>query len=236
MGISFAIPIDMAMEVQNQLRAHGKVSRGRIGVVIQELNKELADSFGLNKAQGAAVNAVEKGGPADRAGVEAGDVILKFDGKTIVNSSDLPRIVGNTKPGSKVPMQLWRKGSLKEVSVVVAEISDEKNTVRAARNVRPAERPANRLGLVLSEPSADQRRELKISSGLLIEDVRSSNSRVDLRPGDIILALISRGENIELKSVDQFNRLLAQFDKSANVTLLVRRGEQQTFVTIKGMP
>ena len=133
-------------------------------------------------------------------------------------------------------MQLWRKGSLKEVSVVVAEISDEKNTVRAARNVRPAERPANRLGLVLSEPSADQRRELKISSGLLIEDVRSSNSRVDLRPGDIILALISRGENIELKSVDQFNRLLAQFDKSANVTLLVRRGEQQTFVTIKGMP
>ncbi|HQO29949.1 MAG TPA: DegQ family serine endoprotease, partial [Accumulibacter sp.] len=236
MGISFAIPIDMAMEVQNQLRAHGKVSRGRIGVVIQELNKELADSFGLNKAQGAAVNAVEKGGPADRAGVEAGDVILKFDGKTIVNSSDLPRIVGNTKPGSKVPMQLWRKGSLKEVSVVVAEIPDEKNTVRAARNVRPAERPANRLGLVLSEPSAEQRRELKINNGLLIEDVRNSNSRADLRPGDIILALISRGENIELKSVDQFNRLLAQFDKSANVTLLVRRGEQQTFVTIKGMP
>ncbi len=236
MGISFAIPIDMAMEVQNQLRAHGKVSRGRIGVVIQELSKELADSFGLNKAQGAAVNAVEKGGPADRAGVEAGDVILKFDGKTIVNSSDLPRIVGNTKPGSKVPMQLWRKGSLKEVSVVVAEIPDEKNTVRAARNVRPAERPANRLGLVLSEPSAEQRRELKINNGLLIEDVRNSNSRADLRPGDIILALISRGENIELKSVDQFNRLLAQFDKSANVTLLVRRGEQQTFVTIKGMP
>ncbi len=236
MGISFAIPIDVAMEVQNQLRAHGKVSRGRIGVVIQELSKELADSFGLNKAQGAAVNAVEKGGPADRAGVEAGDVILKFDGKTIVNSSDLPRIVGNTKPGSKVPMQLWRKGSLKEVSVVVAEIPDEKSAVRAAKNVRPAERPANRLGLVLSEPSAEQRRELKINNGLLIEDVRNSNSRTDLRPGDIILALISRGENIELKSVDQFNRLLAQFDKSANVTLLVRRGEQQTFVTVKGMP
>ena len=236
MGISFAIPIDVAMEVQNQLRAHGKVSRGRIGVVIQELSKELADSFGLNKAQGAAVNAVEKGGPADRAGVDAGDVILKFDGKTIVSSSDLPRIVGNTKPGSKVPMQLWRKGSLKEVSVVVAEIPDEKSATRVSKNVRPAERPANRLGLVLSELSAEQRRELKISSGLLIEDVRNSNSRVDLRPGDIILALISRGENIELKSVDQFNRLLAQFDKSANVTLLVRRGEQQTFVTIKGMP
>lgn len=234
MGISFAIPIDVAMEVQTQLRAHGKVSRGRIGVVIQEVTKELADSFGLNKVQGAAVNAVEKGGPADRAGVEAGDVILRFDGKPISTSSDLPRIVGGSKPGSKVPMQLWRKGSLKEVSVVVAEIPEEKSASRVAKTAKPAERPANRLGLVLSETSAEQRRELKINGGLLIEEVRSGAARVDLRPGDIILALISRGENIELKSVDQFNRLLAQFDKSANVTLLIRRGEQQTFVTIKG--
>jgi len=234
MGISFAIPIDVAMEVQTQLRAHGKVSRGRIGVVIQEVTKELADSFGLNKVQGAAVNAVEKGGPADRAGVEAGDVILRFDGKSISSSSDLPRIVGSTRPGSKVPMQLWRKGALKEVSVVVAEIPEEKTTSRVARTAKPAERQANRLGLVLSETSVEQRRDLKINGGLVIEDVRGGAARVDLRPGDIILALISRGENIELKSVDQFNRLLAQFDKSANVTLLIRRGEQQTFVTIKG--
>jgi serine protease Do len=109
MGISFAIPIDVAMEVQNQLRANGKVSRGRIGVVIQEMTKELAESFGLGaKTQGAAVNAVEKGGPADKAGIEAGDVIIAFNGKPITNSSDLPRIVGATKPGSKVTLQLWR--------------------------------------------------------------------------------------------------------------------------------
>jgi serine protease Do len=111
MGISFAIPIDVAMEVQAQLRATGKVSRGRIGVVIQEVTKELAESFGLSKAQGAAVNAVEKGGPAEKAGIEPGDVILKFDGKTIGSSSDLPRIVGSTKPGSKVTIQVWRKGT-----------------------------------------------------------------------------------------------------------------------------
>jgi serine protease Do len=118
MGISFAIPIDVAMEVQAQLRASGKVSRGRIGIVIQEVNKDLADSFGLNKAQGAAVNAVEKGGPAEKAGIEPGDVILKFDGKAIVNSSDLPRIVGSTRPGSRVMIQVWRKGSSRDLPVV----------------------------------------------------------------------------------------------------------------------
>ncbi|MBL8396350.1 MAG: DegQ family serine endoprotease [Candidatus Accumulibacter sp.] len=235
MGISFAIPIDVAMEVQGQLRAAGKVSRGRIGVVIQELTKELAESFGLGKAQGAVVNAVEKGGPADRAGIEPGDVILRFDGKTIASSSDLPRIVGSTKPGSKATLQVWRKGTTRDLSVVVAEIPEDKVATRSTRSARPAERAANRLGLVVSELTAEQKRELKLDGGLLIEEVRNNTARADLRPGDVILALIARGENIELKSADQFNRLLAQFEKSAHVTLLVRRGELQTFVTIKGL-
>ncbi len=235
MGISFAIPIDVAMEVQAQLRASGKVSRGRIGIVIQEVNKDLADSFGLSKAQGAAVNAVEKGGPAEKAGIEPGDVILKFDGKTIVNSSDLPRIVGSTRPGSRVMIQVWRKGSSRDLPVVVGEIAEEKVAARSKRGARPVERTANRLGLVVSELTAEQKRELKVNGGLLIEDVRSNAVRADLRPGDVILALISRGESTEIKSAEQFNRLLAQFDKAANVTLLVRRGEMQTFVTIKGL-
>lgn len=235
MGISFAIPIDVAMEVQAQLRANGKVSRGRIGVVIQEVTKELAESFGLSKAQGAAVNAVEKGGPAEKAGIEAGDVILRFDGKTIGSSSDLPRIVGSTKPGSRVTIQIWRKGATRDVSVVIGEIAEEKLASRSSRSAKSPDRTANRLGLVVSELTAEQKRELKVNGGLLIEDVRNNAARVDLRPGDVILALITRGENIEIKSSDQFNRLLAQFDKSANVTLLVRRGELQTFVTIKGL-
>ena len=231
MGISFAIPIDVAMDVQGQLRASGKVSRGRIGVVIQELTRELAESFGLATAQGAVVNAVERGGPADKAGVEAGDVILKFDGKPVANSSDLPRIVAASKPGTRITMQVWRKGALRDLTVVVGEVADEGG--KTARAAKPAEQPANRLGLVVSELNAEQRRELKIDGGLLVEDVRGSAARSELRAGDVILALIVRGENIELRSVAQFNKLLGQVDKNANVTLLVRRGELQTFVTIK---
>lgn len=235
MGISFAIPIDVAMEVQGQLRTAGKVSRGRIGVVIQEVTKDLADSFGLGKAQGAAVSSVEKGSPADKAGIEAGDVILKFDGRSVTNSSDLPRIVGATRPGAKVSVQVWHKGASKDLSVVVGEIPEDKALVKSGKSSKPVEVAANRLGLVVSELTAEQKRELKLAGGLLVEEIRSNAARADLRPGDVILALISRGVPSELKSVEQFNKLLAQFDKNANVTLLVRRGEAQTFVTIKGL-
>ena len=236
MGISFAIPIDVAMEVQGQLRANGKVSRGRIGVVIQEITKDLADSFGLSKVQGAAVSSVEKGGPADKAGIEAGDVILKFDGKTISNSNDLPRMVGATRPGTKVSIQIWRKGANKELSLIVGEILDEKVATKALKNSKTVEAAAaNRLGLVLSELTEEQKRELKVDGGLFIEDIRSNVVRADLRTRDVILALISRGISTEIKSIDQFNKMLAQLDKSAHVTLLIRRGEVQTFVTIKGL-
>jgi serine protease Do len=235
MGISFAIPIDVAMEVQGQLRATGKVSRGRIGVVIQEVSQELAESFGLSKAQGAAVNAVEKGSPAEKAGIEPGDVILKYEGKAVTNSSDLPRVVGATRPGTKVSVQVWRKGGTKDLTVIIGEIPDEKLTSKGGKNTRPAEVTANRLGLVVSELSAEQKRELKINGGLVIEDIRGNVARADLRPGDIILAFISRGVSTDVKNVDQFNKLLSQFDKVANITLLVRRGEMQTFITIKGV-
>lgn len=233
MGVAFAIPIDVAMEVQSQLRASGRVSRGRIGVVIQELTKELAESFGLPKPAGALVNSVEKGGPADKAGVEPGDIILKFDGKTVNASSDLPRIVGATKPGSNVVMQVWRKGATRELTVNVGEIPEDKIAQRGQRKARPAEPAANRLGLVLSEPTAEQKRELKITSGLLVEDVRSNGSRSELRRGDVILAVVHKGVSTEAKSVEQFNKLLAQFEKSATITLLVKRGDQQTYLTVK---
>lgn len=236
MGISFAIPIDVAMDVQNQLKIGGKVSRGRIGVVIQEVTKELAESFGLSKTQGAIVNSVEKGGPADKAGVEAGDVILKFDGKPVTTSNDLPRIVGASKPGARIAMQVWRKGSTRELTVVVGEMPEEKTVARSGKSVKPAEQTANRLGLIVSELTREQQRELKVMGGLLVEEVRGNTARADLRPGDVILALIAKGDNTEIRSVDQFNKLLGQFDKGANITLLVRRGELQTFVTIKGLP
>ena len=235
MGVSFAIPIDVAMDIQNQLRASGKVSRGRLGVVIQEVNKELADSLGLLKPMGAVVNAVEKGGPADKAGLEPGDVILRFDGRPINASADLPRIVGATRPGTRSLVQVWRKGSTRDITVVVGEMQEDKSAQRLAKTQRPPEQAANRLGLVLSELTAEQKRELKLGAGLAVEEIRSGAPRSDLRVGDIIIAVISKGATTELKSVEQFSKLLQQFEKGSNVTLLIRRGELQTFITIKGI-
>lgn len=233
-GIAFAIPIDVAMEVQSQLRAGGKVSRGRIGVSIQEVTKELAESFGLNGVRGALVASVEKDSPADKAGLEAGDVILAFNGKAVAQSSDLPRIVGNTKPGTKANVQILRAGATRDLAITVGEMPDEPLTGRAARRGKQADpAPANRLGLVLSEPNAEQKRRLGIRNGLVVDEVREGG-RGELRQGDIILAMIQRGVQTELRSVDQFNDLLAKQGKGSAVTLLVRRGESQTFVTIRG--
>lgn len=235
MGLSFAIPIDVAMEVQRQLKSQGRVSRGRLGVVIQEMTKELAESLGLSKPAGAIVSAVEKGGPAEKAGIEAGDVILRFDNKPIGASADLPRIVATTPPGSKVAVQLWRKGGMREIPVSVGEVAEEKTARSPSRSPNPSLGAANRLGLVVSELTPVQRKELGVGGGLLIEDIRGNSQRADLRPGDVIVALINKGATTDIKSAAQFNKLLADFDKGANVTLLIRRGDAQSFVTIKGI-
>ncbi len=232
-GIAFAIPIDVAMEVQSQLRASGKVSRGRIGVAIQEVTKELADSFGLDKPQGALIASVEKGSPADKAGLEAGDVILRFNDKPVAQSSDLPRMVGNIKPGTKATLHVWRNGAGKDLGITVGEMPEEQ-LGRGMRRGKPTEAaPANRLGLVLSEPTAEQKRQLGIRHGLIVEDVRNG-ARNDLRQGDVILVLTHKGIQNEIRTVEQFNGLLSKADKDSNVTLLVKRGDSQTFVTIKG--
>jgi serine protease Do len=234
MGLSFAIPIDVALNVQSQLKLKGKVSRGRLGVVIQDVNKELAESFGLSKAQGALVASVEKGSPAGKAGMEAGDVILKFDGQPVTESSDLPRRVGATKPGSNVIVQVWRKGATRDLTVTVGEMPDDEAPPKRGRK---SEEPtkANRLGLVLSVPTAAQKRAMDLQYGLIVEDVTNAGTRTDLRPGDIILSFIHKGSQIDVKSVAQFNELLSGVDKAATITLLVRRGDAQTFVTIKGV-
>jgi serine protease Do len=234
MGLSFAIPIDVAMEVQNQLRTAGRVQRGRIGVVIQEVSKELAESFGLRNASGALVNSVEKSGPAEKAGVEVGDIITKYDGKPVGSSSDLPRMVGSTKPGAKVGVEVWRKGSNKELAVVVGELPEDRVASRIPTRARPSEQQANRLGLVVNDLSAEQRRDMKLNgSGVYVEEVRQS-VRADLRPGDVILAVTSRGQTTELKSAEQFNKLLSQVERSTTLTLHVRRGESNLFVPIRG--
>src|SRR6058998_1259668 len=233
MGLSFAIPIDVAMEVQSQLRQFGRVSRGRIGVVIQEVSKELAESFGLSRPAGALVNAVEKGGPAEKAGVETGDIILKFDGKPVSSSNELPRIVGNTKPGIKAPIELWRKGATREITVTVGELPEDRVASRSERRGKPPEQAANRLGFAVVDLTAEQKRDLKLGGGVIVEEVRS-NRRADVRAGDVITAVTSKGQTTEVRSTEQFNKLLAQLERNTTLTLHVRRGESNLFVTVKG--
>lgn len=230
MGLSFAIPIDVARDISTQLIASGKVSRGRIGVLIQEITKELAESFGLPKPAGALVASVQKGGPADKAGIQARDVILKFDGKTVNSSGDLPRIVGSTKPGTKVQMQVWRNGSTKEFTITVDELpEDEKPAARSGKRGKMPD-TANRIGLSLIELTPDQKKELETESGLLVEDmVPGIASRAGVRPGDVILSI----NNQDVKTVDQFNQLLNKVEKGRNIALLVKRGDTATFITMK---
>jgi serine protease Do len=235
MGLSFAIPIDVALDVQKQLRDKGRVSRGRIGVVIQEVTRDIATSFGLERARGALVNSVEKGSPADKAGVEASDIIVKFDGKQVEASSDLPRIVGATRPGSQVQLDVLRKGAPKAFAITVGELQEERVAARdTPKERKPVEVAANRLGLVVNELTAEQKSNLKLNHGLVVAEVRQ-DARAELRRGDILLTVVHKGKHTELKSVDQFNQLLAGLDKNAVITLHVKRGESTAFVTVTGL-
>ena len=237
MGLSFAIPIDVALDIQKQLRDKGRVARGRIGVVIQEVTRDLATSFGLDRPRGALVNSVEKGSPADKAGVEATDIITSFDGKPVESSSDLPRIVGSTRPGSSSALEVWRKGQTRKLNITVAELQEDRVASAdkpGSRAKPPVEAPANRLGIVVGELSAEQKKGLNVSSGLVVTDVRP-DSKADVRKGDVLLTMVHKGQHTELKSVEQFNKLLAGLDKNAVITLQVRRGESTAFVTISGL-
>lgn len=230
MGLSFAIPIDVANDIAQQLRTTGKITRGRIGVVIQPVTKELADGFGLPKPLGALVNSVEKGGPAEKGGVEAGDVILRFDGKPITSSEDLPRIVGGTRPGSKVTAQVWRNKAQRDVQLVVAELPDEGRAQRGGgRGQKPPAAAPMIYGMSLSDLSDVQRRELKVEGGVFVGEVQGAAARAGMRKGDVILAV----NNQDVKNVEQFNQLMGQFDKGRIVALLVRRGTNSLYVPFR---
>lgn len=231
MGLSFAIPINVAMQVADQLRSSGKVTRGRIGVTIQDLNRELAESFGLSSPNGALVSNVEKGGPADKAGIQASDVILEFGGKPVNSSTDLPRMVAIVKPGSRVSVKLWRKGQVKRITVEVAEMPDNRKQTHAVR--RPAQSPGKliaRLGVVASELSADQLQQLKVSGGLLVEKVTGSSAlAAGLQQGDVLLAI----GNIQIRSLARLSGLLKQIPQGHYVALLVRRGDNASYMAIR---
>jgi serine protease Do len=235
MGLSFAIPIDVALDIQKQLRDRGRVARGRIGVLIQDVTRDLATSFGLDRARGALVTSVEKGSPAERAGVESTDIILGFGGKPVEAVNDLLRLVASSRPGTQSGIEVWRKGTRKEMAITLEERPEDR--VAAARETprpaKPAAVAANRLGIVVAEISAEQKRDLKVGGGLVVTEVRP-DARAEVRKGDVILTLVHKGQHTELKTVEQFNRVLAGLDKGAVITLQVRRGDSVAFVTVSG--
>jgi len=230
MGISFAIPMDEAVRVVEQLRTQGRVSRGRIGVQIGPVSKEVAESLGLPKAQGALVTGVEAGAPADKAGVEAGDIIVKFDGRAIEKSGDLPRIVGSIKPGTKSTLTVFRRGSMKDLNVTVAEIEADKVTAKTeAPEPKPKGVAGQQYGLVVSELTDAQKKELKIKAGVRIEAATDAAARAGLREGDVILAV----GNTEVASARELETALAKHDKKKSLNVLFRRGEWTQFAVIK---
>jgi serine protease Do len=234
MGLAFAVPIDIAMNTVRQLQEKGRVTRGRIGVQIQEVTKEAAEAFGLKSAMGALVNSVEKDGPAAKAGVESGDIIIKVDNRDVRASNDLPRIITAVRPGTKVTLTVWRKGTTKEIGVTVAEMPQDVATAQPRRNAPAPKEKAkpNRMGLVLSDLTDEQKKELDLKSGVLVEDV-SAAVRGNVQAGDVITAIIQRGQAAEAKSAAQINELLAKLEKGAPVTLQLRRGDAQFFATLK---
>ena len=233
MGISFAIPIDEAMRVSNQLRATGRVVRGRIGVSIDQVSKDVAESIGLGDTKGALVRGVEADSPASKAGLEPGDIIVKFDGKSIEKSADLPRLVGNTKPGSRSTITVFRRGGYKDLMVTVGEVESDKQAANR-RSVPTEPKPAaaalaKNLGLTLSDLTDAQRSELKIKGGVRIEAVEGAAARAGLREGDVITTLA----NTEVATVKDVEAVLSRTDKSRNINVLVRRGEWAQYAVIR---
>ncbi len=221
-GLSFAIPIDVAMKVEKQLVDHGKVSRGRLGITIQEINQELADTFGLSKPAGALVNTVEDGSPAEKAGLEAGDVVLKFNGKEISRSAELPQLVTDVVPGTSAKLEVWHKGKSKEITLNVGEMKTAE-----AKTDSNSSAAKGKLGLGVRPLTAEERKQAEVSGGLLVEDTQNGPAmRAGIRPGDVILSVNGEKTN----SVEELRSSISKHDK--RIALLILRGEQRIFVPL----
>jgi serine protease Do len=222
-GVSFAIPIDVAMEVVDQLKSGGKVSRGWLGVMIQEVTADLAESFGLDRPRGALVAQVQDDSPASKAGLQASDVILAYNGSAVENSGDLPRMVGLSKPGAKIPLEVWRKGKVQQLSVVLGELPADKPLAGKSSKA------FSRGGLALSELSEEQRYALDVDHGLLVEDASGDAARAGIRTGDVILAV----NNIKVSSVEAFRKAIADVPTGRSAAILVRRGDGSLYIPLK---
>jgi serine protease Do len=227
-GISFAVPIDEVIRVSDQLRKSGKVTRGRIGVEIGEVSKEVAESLGLGRARGVEVARVEAGGPAEKGGIKVGDIILKFNGAPVERSGDLPRLVAATPVGSQAVVTVWRKGQQQDISVGIVELEEDKVKRAPVKKPKPDTAP-NAIGLHVSDLSEVQRKELKLDAGVVVDSSEGAAARAGVRPGDVILQL----NNVEVKDAKTFNAIVAKLDPKKSAALLVRREESTQYVVIR---
>src|SRR5688572_29471034 len=228
MGVSFAIPIEAALDVSKQLREHGKVTRGRLGIGIQPVTKELAQSFKLDSTNGVVVVQVEPGSPAEKAGLQVGDVILSYNGKKIDEGNLLPRLVGNTKPGAQAKLEVSRKGERRNLAATIGELQDPAEKTAAAKP--PAQGTPSKLGLAVRELQPEERKKLGVDYGVVVVDVtQGTATRTPIRRGDVIVAV----NQTRFKSVEEFNQLISAQQKGDTVALLVRRGEGAIYVPME---
>ena len=226
-GISFAVPIYEAIRVSDQLRKTGKVSRGRLGVQIGEVSKDVAESLGLGRARGAEVSLVESGGPADKAGIKVGDIIIKFNGNPIEKSADLPRQVGASTIGSKASVTVWRKGQQVDIPVTIAMLDEDRTAAnRPTPKKSKPESVANALGLHVSNLTDAQRKDAR-SDGVLVDAAEGAAAQAGLKAGDMVLQV----NNVDVKDAKQFNDMVAKLDPKKPVALLVRRDNAQGAAT-----
>jgi serine protease Do len=229
-GISFAVPIDEAMRVAEQLKKTGRVTRGRLGVQISEVTRDVAESLGLGKARGAEVSMVETGGPAEKGGIKVGDIILKFNGQPIETTRDLPRLVGAAKVGTRANVTVWRRGAQLDVPVTIVALDDEKAVAVKPQPGKPVPGAApNPLGLAVSNLSPEQRRSLKLDGAVVVDAAEGRAATAGVRPGDLILQM----NNVEIKDAAQFNGLAAKLDPKKSVAVLVRRENVTQYLVIK---
>jgi len=226
MGLSFAIPIDVAINVAEQLESDGKVSRGWLGIAIQEISKELSESFNMKSTQGALVAGVEKESPADKGGLKPGDVILKFGENDIKISSDLPKFVSSTKPGSKIPVNILRQGKEKQLEITIGEMPTEEMVVARKNNEQTQK---NRIGLTVKDLTPQQKKQIKENAGVLVLDVADAALNAGIRKGDVILGL----NNNPVSSVQSFNQDLKKVKKGKTIALLIYRNGDTLYVPIK---
>ncbi len=230
MGLSFAIPMEVAMQVADQLKADGKVTRGWLGVVIQEVNKDLAESFGLDKPAGALVAQVLEEGPASKGGLQVGDVILSLNGKPIVMSADLPHQVGGLKPGEKAELDVVRDGSRKKLVVTIGTLPEEGQELASSGSTQGGERSSNRLGVSVVELTAEQKKGLDLKGGVVIKEVLGGPAAmIGLRPGDVITHL----NNESIDSTSTFAKVAEGLPKNRSVSMRVLRQGRASFITFK---